>query len=40
VSVVLSPVTIAERSLRDTEQMSSQRRLVALSLLRCPDRER
>ena len=40
VSVVLSPVTIAERSLRDTEQRPSQRRLVALSLLRCPDRER
>jgi hypothetical protein len=41
VSAVVSPVTIAERSLRDAdERRASQRRLVALSLLRCPDPQR
>jgi hypothetical protein len=38
---MLAPVTIAERTLRDretTERATSQRDLVALSLLRCPDR--
>jgi hypothetical protein len=37
---MLSPVTIAERTLRDckaTERRMSQRHLVALSLLRCAD---
>lgn len=37
---VLASVTIAERTLRDaepSERRSSQRELVALSLLRCPD---
>jgi len=35
---MLTPVTIAERTLRkceDTDSPTSQRRLVALSLLRC-----
>jgi hypothetical protein len=36
---MLAPVTIAERTLRDAQETAaSQRRLVALSLLRCPDR--
>jgi hypothetical protein len=38
---MVSPVTIAERTLRDAdaaERGASQRNLVALSLLRCPDR--
>jgi hypothetical protein len=37
---MLSAVTLAERTLRDceaTERRTSQRRLVALSLLRCAD---
>lgn len=37
---VLAPVTIAERTLRDSEPFKrrpSQRELVAWSLLRCPD---
>jgi hypothetical protein len=37
---MLSPVTLAERTLREheaTERRASQRRMVALSLLRCGD---
>jgi hypothetical protein len=37
---MVSPVTLAERTLREAERVdrpASQRQLVALSLLRCPD---
>jgi hypothetical protein len=40
VIAMLASVTIAERTLRDakpSERRPSQRELVALSLLRCPD---
>jgi hypothetical protein len=40
VTTMLSSVTIAERTLREretTDRPTSQRRLVALSLLRCGD---